>query len=181
MWLSRTKLIIKRGGEVALSFAENCREGCNMKAGVSQVQSLEKLSHNPGKKQLISILNQNYTGRKFSNCTDFKQKTKFKKKTHSLKREKNNSKWKHTHVKEVFPRTALCTAARGRPCLLGDTLGIDIGGGFSRRSHMWFPFRHAVDVQGSCNKKIDLLSLLIIMLFMLSHPMFHREVPSVHS
>lgn len=71
-----------------MSFAENCREGCNMKAGVSQVQSLEKLSHNPGKKQLISILNQNYTGRKLSNCTDFKQKTKFKKKHTALKEKK---------------------------------------------------------------------------------------------
>ena len=169
-------------GGVALSFAENCREGCNMKTGVSQVQNLEKLNHNPGEKQLISILNQNYTGRKsvIAHISNKRQSLK-KKKKHSLKREKNNSKWKRTHVKEVFPRTALCTAARGRPCLLGNTLGIDVGGGFSRRSHMWFPFRHAVDVQGSCNKKIELLSLLIIMLFMLSHPMFHREVPSVHS
>ena len=133
--------------------------------------------------QLISILHQNHSGRKFSNCTDFKEKTKLKKKKNqtALKEKKNNTKWKRTHVKEVFPRTALCTAARGRPRLLGDSLGIDIGGGFSRRSHMWFPFRHAVDVQGSCNKETDLLFLLIMMLFMLSQPVFHREVPLVHS
>ena len=108
-----------------------------MKTGVSQVQNLEKLNHNPGEKQLISILNQNYTGRKsvIAHISNKRQSLK-KKKKHSLKREKNNSKWKRTHVKEVFPRTALCTAARGRPCLLGNTLGIDVGGGFSRRSHM---------------------------------------------
>ena len=73
-----------------MSFAENCREGCNMKTGVSQVQNLEKLNHNPGEKQLISILNQNYTGRKsvIAHISNKRQSLKKKKKNTALKEKK---------------------------------------------------------------------------------------------
>lgn len=60
-------------------------------------------------------------------------------------------------------------------------VGVDVGGGFSRRGHMDFALWHAVDIQGPCNKETSPLtsySGVSIHASVVKPPSLYRKVPS---
>lgn len=129
-------------------------QGCQPQAEVSQGQSLEKPTHNPEKCRQPLLLIRTLLAERMLMAQVSKRR-------HRRKRPQktgHTDEWQPTHVEEVLPRAAFCAAARRRRGLRREVLGVHVRGGFSG-GRVRFPLRHAVDIQGPCNKETSRLFL----------------------